>query len=225
MNIVCIGGSHGIGESFIKKMQEKHEIFTFSRTVNPHLKATHKTYDIQDEKFPVEHLPECVDGFVYFPGSINLRSFQTLKIDDFRKEWDINVGGAIKSLQAVYPHLKKSQEASVVLISTVAAHRGMNFHTSIASSKAAVEGLALSLASEWAPHIRVNVVAPSLTETPLAQKILSNEKMRLASEEKHPLKKIGHPDDIASMIAYLLSQEAKWMTGQVINIDGGLSRL
>jgi NAD(P)-dependent dehydrogenase (short-subunit alcohol dehydrogenase family) len=164
-----------------------------------------------------------VDGIAYYPGSIDLRSFRSLKADAFREAFELNVVGAVRCLQAVERNLKKSAAGSVVLFSTVAVQRGMPFHAAIASAKGAVEGLTRSLAAEYAPSIRVNAIAPSLTDTPLAEKLLSSEDKREASAKRHPLNRVATAGEIAGMAAYLLSDRAAFMTGQVIGMDGGLS--
>ena len=175
------------------------------------------------EDFPTDKVPDKLDGVAYCPGTINLKPFHTLKPEDFLNDFSINVVGAVRSLQALLPKLKRAESPGIVLFSTVAVSRGMHFHSSIASSKGAVEGLTRSLAAEWAPKIRVNAIAPSLTDTPLASKLLASESRKTASAERHPLKRIGHPDDIAQMAAFLMSPSSSWITGQIIGVDGGLS--
>ena len=131
----------------------------------------------------------------------------------------------IRVLQAVLPNLVASQQSSVVLYSTVAVKIGMPFHTSVAAAKGAIEGFARSLAAEYAPKLRVNVIAPSLTDTPLADKFLNNDIKKEKAAERHPLKRAGKASDIASMTSFLLSDQSSWMTGQIIGIDGGMSAL
>lgn len=220
-NIVIVGGSHGVGEALVKKLNGSTELYTFCRTP---VEASHYTpYDVLTQELPLEGLPESIDGLVYCPGSINLRPFHLLKDEDWQNEWQINVMGAVKVLRALYPRLKKSDKASVVLFSTVAVQKGMPFHASIAASKGALEGVTRSLAAEWAPQIRVNAIAPSLLDTPLAAKLTSNAKIREQSVEKHPLKRLGTADDVAAAASYLLSSESSWMTGQILAVDGGMS--
>jgi NAD(P)-dependent dehydrogenase (short-subunit alcohol dehydrogenase family) len=214
-NIVLIGASHGIGASILTKLQG-HHLFTFSRSGTP-------SFDALTQDLPLENLPEVIDGVVYCPGSINLKPFHLLKNEDFEAEWHLNFMGAVKVLRALYPRLKKSEMASVVLFSTVAVKKGMPYHASIAAAKGAVEGLTRSLASEWAPKIRVNAIAPSLVETLLSAKLTANAKIKEQSIEKHPLKRIGTPEDIASAAVYLLSDDSSWMTGQILAVDGGMS--
>jgi NAD(P)-dependent dehydrogenase (short-subunit alcohol dehydrogenase family) len=147
-----------------------------------------------------------------------------LKVKDFEKDMQINVYGAIKTIKALLPKLNKN-DSSIVMFSTVAVQQGMPFHASVAAAKGAVEGLTRSLAAEFAPGIRVNCIAPSLTDTPMAARLLGNDARREASEQRHPLKRIGSPADIAGMATVLLSPESSWMSGQIIGIDGGMSAL
>ena len=212
-NIVIIGGTHGISQKIAESLSEEN-IFLFSRT---------NWFDVLKDKLPLETLPESIDGIVYAPGSINLKPFHLLKAEDFENDFHLNAMGAVKVLQELYPKLKKSESASVVLFSTVAVQKGMSFHTSIAMAKGAVEGLVRSLSMEWAPRIRVNAIAPSLVDTPLAQKLTANAKVVETTVEKHPLKRIGKASDIAETAVFLLSDKSSWMTGQVLHVDGGLS--
>lgn len=171
-------------------------------------------------------VPESLNGLVYAPGSIELAPFRQLSPEKMSKEIDLNVLGAVRVVQHVLPRLTAGDGASVVLFSTVATAQGMNFHASVAAAKSAVEGLAISLAAEFAPKkVRFNVVAPSLTDTPLAGRLLNNEKKRQSSADRHPLKRVGTAEDIAAAVRYLLSDGASWVTGQRIGVDGGLSTL
>ena len=170
-------------------------------------------------------MPESIDALLYCPGSISLKSIQRMDISDVRDDFRINVEGAFNIIKKVLPNLKKDDGASVVFISSVAAMNGMTFHSSIATSKAALEGFARSLASELAPRVAINCVAPSLTNTPMAEHLLNNEKKLQSSEERHPLNTIGDPARIASVIYNLFSAKDNWITGQTINVDGGLSTL
>lgn len=213
-NIVIIGGSHGITQDLAEKLRNTDNVYVFSRSTG---------FDVLKDTLPLDALPEIIDGLVYAPGTINLKPFHLLKIEDFQHDWEVNTLGAVKVLQALYPRLRKSESASVVLFSTVAVDKGMSFHASIAMAKGAVEGLVRSLAIEWSPRIRVNAIAPSLVNTPLASKITGNEKALETTIEKHPLKRIGRTSDIADSAIFLLSEQASWVTGQVLAVDGGLS--
>jgi NAD(P)-dependent dehydrogenase (short-subunit alcohol dehydrogenase family) len=171
-------------------------------------------------------LPEIeveIDGLVYFPGSITLKPFRSLKQVDFLKELEINVLGAINSIQKYSPKLKEG--SSIVLFSTVAVQIGMPFHSAVSVAKGAVEGLTRSLAAEFAPKIRVNCIAPSLTQTKMAEKFLSTPEKKEAAGLRHPLKAVGQKEDMANAVTFLLNDTSKWMTGQILHIDGGMSSL
>lgn len=219
-NIVIIGGTSGIGHALVKMLKDKGaNLFLYSRSGEGGTKL-----DVLQVIEAIEGLPEEIHGLVYCPGSINLKPFHRFTVEDFREDFKINLLGAVRVLQACYKNLKKSKNASVVLFSTVAVQSGMSFHSSIGSAKGALEGLGRSLAAEWAPsNIRVNLIAPSLTDTPLAKQLLATEEKQEASNKRHPLGRYGKPGDIAAAAVYLLSDEASWMTGQVMHIDGGMS--
>ena len=227
-NILIVGGSSGIGFEIVKALTDRHcQIYMASRTPGPAAEldnVRHMPLDVRQGQVALEELPEALQGVVYCPGTIRLKPFQRLSADDFLEDYQINLLGAVGVLQNCIRQLKKSSSgASVVLFSTVAVRTGMPFHASIASAKGAVEGLARSLAAEWAPRIRVNAIAPALTDTPLARDLLSSAEKQKASAERHPLKRIGKPDEIARMAVYLLSEQASWITGQVFHLDGGMS--
>lgn len=226
-NILLIGGSHGIGNALVKLIHDKYNVFVASRTKEElgDLNAIHITYDVESGSLNTENLPEQLDGFVYCPGSINLKPFKMLTEETFREDMNLNFFGLIKSLKTVTDRLKKSDQASLVFFSTVAVKVGMPFHSSVAAAKGAIEGFAKALAAEYAPHFRVNCIAPSLTDTPLASKLLANDKKRTIMGERHPLKRVGSADDIAKIAAFLLSDDSSWVTGQILGIDGGMSTL
>jgi 3-oxoacyl-[acyl-carrier protein] reductase len=229
-NILVVGGSSGIGLSLVMLLAANGAtVYNVSRTATADWPTgvKHLPLDVLGDVSTIAgFLPEQLHGLVYSVGSINLKPFNRLTEDDFLNDYRVNVLGAVKIIQHALKSLKAAQQASIVLISSVAARAGMSFHGSIAAAKGAVEGLALSLAAELAPnHIRVNVIAPSLTDTPLAQNLLSTPERKEASNKRHPLGKYGSPGDISSAIAFLLADETNWMTGQVIGIDGGLGKL
>ena len=168
-------------------------------------------------------MDQSLDGLVYFPGSINLKPFRSLKLEDFQHDLNVHFLGAVNVLKTYFNQLNEG--ASIVMISSVAATTGMPFHASVASVKAALEGLGRSLAAEWAPKVRVNVVAPSLTLTPMADKLTNTPEKIEAAGQRHPLKRIGSPEDLAHSIVFLLSPTSSWMTGQVISVDGGMGTL
>jgi NAD(P)-dependent dehydrogenase (short-subunit alcohol dehydrogenase family) len=225
-----MGGSSGIGLEIVKALHEAdNEIYVGSRT-NDQLSqfggVHHLPVDVQTEPFNLAGLPDVLHGMAYCPGTIRLKPFQRLTTDDFLEDFQINFLGAVKTIQTCLGQLKKSASgASIVLFSTVAVRVGMPFHASVAGAKAAVEGLTRSLAAEFAPRIRVNAIAPSLTDTPLAQNLLSSEEKRQAAADRHPLKRIGTPQEIGRLAVHLLSDASAGLTGQIIHMDGGMSAL
>jgi NAD(P)-dependent dehydrogenase (short-subunit alcohol dehydrogenase family) len=226
-NILIIGGSYGIGHAIVSKLMPTHNIYVASRTVADlvYLNVTHIPFNALTDELNTALLPEQIDGFVYCPGSIELKPFKRLKMDVFQHDLQINYISLVKVVQTLLPFFNKANPASLVFFSSIAASVGMPFHTSIAGAKAAVEGFAKALAAEYAPNMRVNVIAPSITNTPLASKLLSNEQKIEKLSERHPLKRIGNVDDMANIAAFLLQEESNWITGQVIGVDGGLSTL
>ncbi len=227
-NYLIIGGGSGIGKSVVQQLSKAgHKVYAASRSITGANLASGVesiTFDISEE-LDTSRLPEHLDGLLYCPGSINLKPFNRIKPEDFQAEMDLNFMGAVKVTQAVLPLLKKAENASVVYFSTVAVQSGLPFHASIAAAKGALEGLTRSLAAEFAPKIRFNAIAPSLTDTPLAENLLSNDKKREANAERHPLKRVGTPEDIASMTTFLLSEQGSWISGQVLKVDGGMSSI
>ncbi|MCI0495952.1 SDR family oxidoreductase [candidate division KSB1 bacterium] len=227
-NFLIVGGSSGIGLAITRQLVEQgHDVFVGSRSAGsiPAMNNVHHfQFDVLSDEIPLDKLPESLHGVVYCPGTINLRPFRQLKEEDFVTDFRINLLGAVKTIQTVLSNLKKAEEtASIVLFSTVAVQTGMAFHASIASAKGAVEGLTRSLAAELAPKIRVNCIAPSLTNTPLAARLLANEEKQKATADRHPLKRFGEPRDIANLACFLLNEESSWITGQILHVDGGMS--
>ena len=229
-NYIVIGGSYGIGLALTQRLSAKgHQVWVGSRTknqANDQSGITQFDFNATEDPLPMDLLPDAIHGLVYCPGSIRLRPFRALKEEEFLADFHLNVLGAVKAIQACLKGMKKAQpDASVVLFSTVAVNTGMPFHSSIASAKGAIEGLTRSLAAELAPHIRVNAIAPSLTDTPLAARLLSNEEKKKASADRHPLKRIGAPEELADAALFLLEHSSAWITGQIIGVDGGLGTL
>lgn len=226
-NILLIGGSAGIGQAICNLTQSDYNVFVASRTAESlaGMNVTHIAFDALSDTLDTSVLPAVIDGFVYCPGSINLRPFRGLKFETFEADMNINFFSMVKIVQQILPQLTASPQSSIVLFSSVAASMGMPFHTSIAAAKGAIEGFAKALAAEYAPKIRVNVIAPSLTNTPLADKFLNNESKQEKAAERHPLKRFGHADDLAQMAVFLLSEKSSWMSGQILHVDGGMSTL
>ena len=226
-SFLIIGGSNGIGKASAELLaREGHKVTaTFNQqSENLNSSINYHYYDVlKDEE--INFIPDELDGIVYAPGSINLKPFHRIKPEDFAADYQLQVLGAIKVLQKALPALKKSESASVVLFSTVAVQTGFTFHSQVSASKGAIEGLTRALAAEWAPKIRVNAIAPSLTETNLSKGMLNSEAKIEANAARHPLKKIGSANDIANMVSFLLSEKSSWISGQVLKVDGGMSKL
>jgi 3-oxoacyl-[acyl-carrier protein] reductase len=222
---LIIGASSGIGKALANKLiKEKENVISISRNLPDASFSHYYQHDIlSDEDLP--KLEGTIDGLVYFPGSINLKPFRTLKQQDFENDFKLNVLGAIKSIQAYTQNLQLSKNASIVLFSTVAVQTGLSFHSSVSVSKGAIEGLTKALAAEFSPKIRVNCIAPSLTSTPMAYKLINTPEKLESSNNRHPLKRIGEADDIANSVEFLLSEKSSWITGQILHVDGGMSTL
>lgn len=219
--IVVIGGSKGIGSAIVKSLVDSNQVINISRSVPllSHKNLTHFSCDILSDELPNI---EQIDTLIYCPGSINLKPISRLSLDDFRTDFEINVVAAVKAIQHFLPALKKGTNSSILLFSTVAAKLGMPFHASVAAAKAGVEGLTKSLGAELAPTIRVNAIAPTVTDTDLAAKLLRNERMIESITERHPLKKFLHPDEVADMATFLISDKARSISGQIFELDCGI---
>ena len=226
-NILLIGGSYGIGLELAKEIYQNNNVYIASRSWEnvTNINVTHIPFDALTDTLDVSKLPEVLDGLVYCPGSINLRPFKALKIEAFENDLQVNFLSMVKVIQTVLPNLTASNQSSIVLFSTVAVKMGMPFHTSVSASKGAIEGFAKALAAEYAPKIRVNVIAPSLTDTPLANKFLNTEEKKEKSAARNPMKKVGTTNDVAQMANFLLSDKSNWVSGQIFHVDGGMSTL
>jgi NAD(P)-dependent dehydrogenase (short-subunit alcohol dehydrogenase family) len=220
-NILIIGGSKGIGNALLKMLIGSHKIINISRTLPEitHENLTNYSLDVTEDELPTL---DTIDGIVYCPGSINLKPFSRLKLDDFEQDFKINVLSAVKVIQFYLKNLIASESASVVLFSTVASKMGMPYHASIAASKSAIEGLTMSLAAEYATKIRFNAVAPTVTNTTLAEKLLRNDKMIESIKDRHPYKNFLEPEEVAHLAEYLLSEKSTAISGQVFPIDSGI---
>lgn len=225
---LIVGGTSGIGLETTKLLSKNHRVMVLSRTKKNLDGLNNVEFFSADVTKSVEELPpinEPIHGIVYCPGTINLKPLRNLKTEDFLHDFEVNLLGAVKVINKYYNNLKGAGKASIVLFSTVAVQTGMPFHASIASAKGAVEGLTRTLAAEFAPNIRVNCLAPSITNTPLAEKLLNNETKMKSSEERHPLKRIGDAKEMAQIVTLLLSDAASFITGQIIKVDGGISSI
>ena len=220
-NIVIIGGSKGIGFEILKQQLENNQVYNISRTAP---EISHPNLQHFELNVLTDNLPEIenIDVLIYCPGSINLKPISSLSIDDFRNDFEINVIGAVKTIQKYLPALRKGNNPSIVLFSTVAAKLGMPFHASIATAKAGIEGLVKSLGAELASVVRINAIAPTITETSLAAGILRNDRMKENMMERHPMKNYLKPEEVANMANYLISDHAKSISGQVFEMDYGI---
>ncbi len=228
-NYLIIGGSSGIGSALVAQLiEEGHQVFA---TYNTHPvtssfpNLSYYPLNVLDETLNLSFLPEKLDGIAFCPGAIQLKPFARIQPADFIADYHLQVVGAIKVIQGALPALKNAEQASIVLFSTVAVQLGLNFHSLVSASKGAIEGLTKSLAAELAPKIRVNAIAPSLTNTPLASSLLNSDQKMEANAERHPLKRVGKPEDISAMAAFLLSPKTSWMTGQILSVDGGMGTI
>lgn len=225
-NYIIVGGSSGIGFEITKQLSEAgNHVTVLSRSkgeIDSLSNVSHVAYDVTSDSSPDINL-DVIDGFAYCPGTINLKPFHGLKSEDFQEDFSINVLGAVKTLQPIIKQLKKNENASIVFFSTVAVQQGMPFHSSVAASKGALEGITRSLAAELAPKVRVNCIAPSVTDTPLASRILSSEEKKENSGKRHALNRVGTAKEVAKLATFLLSDDSSWMTGQIIGLDGGMS--
>jgi len=226
---LIVGGSSGIGLALTNQLAAKgNKVLVLSRNQNQLQTSENvefRSFDILDENIEMPTIDYELNGLAYCPGSINLKPFKNLKQQDFLSDFKINALGAIKVINKYFTNLQNSNNSSILLFSTVAVQTGMPYHASVASAKGAVEGLTRSLAAEFAPKIRVNAIAPSLTDTPMASRLLSSVEKKETSAKRHPLNSFGKPEEIAKAAAYLLSDDSAWVTGQIMHIDGGISSL
>lgn len=219
--IIVVGGSKGIGNAIVSSLLSSQKVINISRTApeQSHDNLKHYSCDVINDELPDI---EAADGLVYCPGSINLKPINRLSLDDFRDDFEINVLGAVKTIQKYLPVLKNGNQPAIVLFSTVASKLGMPFHASVAASKSAIEGLTKSVGAELAPTVRINAIAPTVTDTDLASKLLRNERMIENMTERHPLKKYLKPEEVADMATFLLSEKAASLSGQIFEMDCGI---
>jgi NAD(P)-dependent dehydrogenase (short-subunit alcohol dehydrogenase family) len=228
-NILIVGASKGIGKASagLLKSNAEYRVYGTSSKSDPAESVSEDLHllDVRSESLNLDFLPETLHGLVYCPGAISLKPFARIKPDDFAADYALQLIGAVKVIQAALPRLKLADSASIVLFSTVAVQTGFTFHSLVSSSKGAIEGLCRALAAELAPHIRVNCIAPSITNTGLAASLLNTPEKIESNKQRHPLKKIGEAIDIAHMVEFLISDKSSWITARVLHIDGGISSL
>ncbi len=228
-NYLIIGGSSGIGQALAAQLaDEGNQVYAtyFKNKIDSKSNSIQYNYlNVLDENISVDFLPDSLNALIYCPGSINLKPFERIKPIDFANDYNLQVIGAVKIIQLVLSKLKNTENASIVLFSTVAVQTGLPFHSQVSASKGAIEGLTKALAAEYAPKIRVNCIAPSLTDTPLSASLLNSEQKREANSQRHPMKKIGTAKNIADMAEFLISEKAAWITGQILHVDGGMSSI
>lgn len=226
-NILIVGSSSGIGNALAKMLSDDSRVYGtyYTHVIEARENFSAHYLDVMAETNDFSFLPESLDGLVYCPGTIVLKPFSRTKAADFLDDYKLQVLGAVTCIQACLPQLKRSGNAAIVLFSTVAVKMGFTYHSIVSASKGAMEGLTRALAAELAPSIRVNCIAPSVTNTPLAGTLLNTAEKLEASVQRHPLKRIGTAEDIAGMAAYLLKVETKWITGQILPVDGGISSI
>lgn len=227
-NYVVIGGSSGIGKELVTLLDDQNDrvIATYqNQEVEDTNNVRYIQLNVSEDELNIDDFPEEIHGLVYCPGSINLKPFHRFKEDDFVNDFKLQVVGATTIIKQLLPRLKKAEQSSIVLFSTIAVQSGFSFHSQVAMSKGAIEGLTRSLSAEFAPDIRVNAVAPSLTNTKLATRLLNTEDKVNLQAGKNPLKKVGEAIDIAEAALYLLTPKSSWVTGQIIHVDGGYSTI
>lgn len=223
-NYVIIGGSSGIGKAIVETLEAQGEnvIATYNtKQVDNRARVQYHHLNVMTDSLNLDHLPEEIHGFAYCPGSINFKPFHRFKEEDLVSDFRLQVVGATKLIKQLLPKLKQASHASIVLFSTVAVQSGFTFHAQVSISKGAIEGLTRALAAEFSPSIRVNAIAPALTNTDLAGKLLNTPEKIQKHSDKNPLKRIGSPQDIADAAVYLLTEKSAWVTGQILHVDGG----
>lgn len=227
-NVLVIGGSSGIGAAIVDELLERD--YRVTATFRSHeISLDHPTlvkqrFDVLEDD-PSSIQMDEVDAIVYAPGSIDLKPFNRFEVSDLQSDLQLNALAAFNVIKSLYSKLRKGKDPSVVLFSTVAVQTGFPYHLQVGISKGAVEGMVRALAAEFAPRIRVNAIAPSLTDTPLAGNILSTEEKKKANGDRHPLGRVGEPKDIAAVAEFLVSDRSSWVTGQIMHVDGGMSSI
>lgn len=223
---VIIGASSGIGLALAQQLQQDgHRVIGTYRNTPPSVNTAIEYYplDVLSQTPDFGFLPESIDGLAFCPGLVNLKPFARIAPEQFVDDYQLQVVGAVKSIQAALPALKSGTNASIVLFSTVAVQTGFNFHSLMSASKGAIEGLTRALAAELAPKTRINAIAPSITDTPLVAAMMNTPEKREGHAQRHPLKRVATADDLAHVARFLLTEQSSWMTGQVLQADGGIS--
>ena len=230
---IIFGATGSIGSSLAEQLKNSgrdiHLVARNETELSPIVKklgCTHTIADVLEERF-IEKVKSDISeikGLAYCIGSIDLKPLRMVSEKDFQKCMKLNLYSAIEAIKGYQESLKKNK-GSIVMFSTVAAQRGFTNHAIIASTKAAVEGLTVSLAAEFAPNIRVNCVAPSLTKSKIAEPMLKNTAIAEGIARAHPLKRLGEGKDSAALAKFLLTEDSSWVTGQIIAVDGGRSKL
>ena len=227
-NVLVIGGSSGIGAAIVDELLEQD--YRVTATFRSHeISLDHpnlfkQRFDVLEDD-PTSIQMDEVDAIVYAPGSIDLKPFNRFEVSDLQSDLQLNALAAFNVIKSLYSKLRKGKDPSVVLFSTVAVQTGFPYHLQVGISKGAVEGMVRALAAEFAPRIRVNAIAPSLTDTPLAGNMLSTEEKKKANGDRHPLGRVGEPKDIAAVAEFLVSDRSSWVTGQIMHVDGGMSSI
>ena len=227
-NVLVIGGSSGIGAAIVDELLEQD--YRVTATFRSHeISLDHpnlfkQRFDVLEDDPGLIQMNE-VDAIVYAPGSIDLKPFNRFEVSDLQSDLQLNALAAFNVIKSLYSKLRKGKDPSVVLFSTVAVQTGFPYHVQVGISKGAVEGMVRALAAEFAPRIRVNAIAPSLTDTPLAGNMLSTEEKKKANGDRHPLGRVGEPKDIAAVAEFLVSDRSSWVTGQIMHVDGGMSSI
>ena len=233
MKKVILGATGSIGSTLAKSLSKSgDEVHLVGRdeaslsSLANELNSSYTTCDMLEENFTDKILSDLgetpVNGLAYCVGSIDLKPLKLIKKSDFMQSFNLNLVSAAEIIKALADNLKKNK-GSIILFSTVAVKQGFPNHAVVSSAKGAVEGLTLALAAEFAPNIRVNCIAPSLTKSKISEFILKNEKMAESIAKLHPLKRVGEGSDSSSIAKFLLSKESSWITGQIFGVDGGRS--